>query len=200
MADSASTANGARDSRRVTDLPRDERHRLLWGTAIRIGIVVALMFIAYGVAPLTYRRDGETALRALSTICLIVVVVAWQLRAIHLARFPALRAIQGFALIVPLLLLGFAAMYVRMSTANPDAFTQPLDRVGAVYLSMTIMATVGFGDIAAVTNAARIGVMAQMVADVIVLVVVARIMVNAVRVNTGRSRDGPADHAGDAGR
>jgi hypothetical protein len=56
---------------------------------------------------------------------------------------------------------------------------------------MTIMSTVGFGDIAATTNASRITVMAQMVADVIVLVVVARIMVNAVKVRTGRVRDEP---------
>jgi hypothetical protein len=48
--------------------------------------------------------------------------------------------------------LGFAATYVRMFTANPDAFSQPLDRVGGVYLSLTIMATVGFGDIAAATT------------------------------------------------
>ena len=101
----------------------------------------------------------------------------------------ALRAIEGFALIVPTLLLGFAATYVRMSTANPDAFSQPLDRVGAVYFSLTIMATVGFGDIAATTNGARISVMLQMTADVIVIGVVARLMVNSVKLHTGRAHE-----------
>jgi hypothetical protein len=192
--------DGALESRRLTDLPREERVRLVRGTAIRIVIVVALMFVAYGIAPLDYRRDGETAIRLLGTVGVIVVVVAWQLWAIHVARFPALRAIEGFALIVPLLLLGFAATYVRMSAANPDAFSQPVDQVGAVYFSMTIMATVGFGDIAATTDAARITVMLQMAADVIVLVVVARVMVNSVRVQTGRFRDEPADRDGGAPR
>jgi hypothetical protein len=158
-------------------------------TAIRICAVQVLLFVAYAVSPLTYRMDGEHALRVLTTVVVIAVVIALQFRAIQVARFPALRAIEGFALIVPSLLLGFAATYVRLSTANPDAFNQPLDRVGAVYFSMTIMATVGFGDIAATTNGARITVMAQMAADVIVLVVVARIMVNAVKMKTGRSPD-----------
>ena len=191
MTESASTSSSTFESRRLEDLPRDERVRLVWSTAIRIGIVVALMFVAYAIAPLDYRRDSETAVRLLGTVGVIVVVVAWQLWAIHVARFPALRAIEGFALIVPLVLLGFAATYVRMSVANPDAFSQPLDRVGAVYFSMTIMATVGFGDIAATTDASRITVMLQMAADVIVIVVVARIMVNAVKVQTGRSRHEP---------
>jgi 4-amino-4-deoxy-L-arabinose transferase-like glycosyltransferase len=193
-------ADSGWESRRLEDLPREERVRLLWGTAIRIVVVVALMFVAYGIAPLDDRRDGETAARLLRTVGMIVIVVAWQLWAIHVARFPALRAIEGFALIVPLVLLGFAATYVRMAATNPDAFSQPLDRVGAVYFSMTIMATVGFGDIAATTDAARIAVMLQMAADVIVLVVVARVMVNSVRVQTGRSRDEPADRGGGASR
>jgi voltage-gated potassium channel len=200
MPESTSTADSTSASRRLEDLPREERQRLVWGTAIRIGIVIALMFAAYVLVPLTYRRDGETAIRVLCTICVIVLVVGWQLRAIHLARFPALRALEGFALIIPLLLLGFAATYLRMSIANPNAFNVPLDRVGAVYLSMTIITTVGFGDIVAVTDAARITVMLQMLADAIVLVVVARVMVNAVRVHTGRSRDDPVDRHGGAVR
>jgi voltage-gated potassium channel len=199
MPESASTADSTWESRRLEDLPREERRRLVWGTAIRIGVVVALMFLAYAIAPLTYRRDGETLIRALITICVIVIVVAWQLRAIQGARFPALRAIEGFALIIPLLLLGFAATYLGMSIADPAAFNVPLDRVGAVYLSMTIITTVGFGDIAAATHAARISVMLQMLADAIVLVVVARVMINSVRVHTGRARDEPIDrHGGDA--
>ena len=52
---------------------------------------------------------------------------------------------------------------------------------------MTIMSTVGFGDIAATTNAARITVMLQMAGRRDRhLVVVARLMVNSVRLHTGR--------------
>jgi hypothetical protein len=200
MTESASSADSTRESRRLDQLPREERRRLAMRTAIRVGLVQLLMFVAYALAPLTYRMDGDFVLRALSIIGVIAFVVALQLRAIQVARFPALRAIEGFALILPLVLLGFAATYVRLSTANVDAFSQPIDRIGGVYLSMTIMSTVGFGDIVAVTDAARISVMLQMGADVIVVVVVARVMVNAVKVHTGRSRDERVDRQGGAGR
>jgi hypothetical protein len=200
MPESPSTSNSSHKSRRLDELPREERRRLLLRTAIRIGAVQVALFTAYAVAPLTYRNDGEHVIRVLGTVCVLTGVIALQFRAMQVARFPALRAIEGFALIVPSLLLGFAATYVRLSTANPDAFNQPLDRVGAVYFSLTIMATVGFGDIAATTNGARISVMMQMTADVIVLGVVARLMVNGVKLHTGRSRDEYGDRDADAGR
>jgi hypothetical protein len=122
------SADGFYETRRFEDLPRGERRRLLLHTAIRICAVQVLLLVAYAVSPLTYRMDGDHALRIVITVVVIAVVIALQFRAIHVARFPALRAIEGFALIVPSLLLGFAATYVRLYTANPDAFNQPLDR------------------------------------------------------------------------
>ncbi len=89
------TADSGRESRRLEDLPREERVRLVRGTVIRIVVIVALMFVAYGIAPLDYRRDAETAIRLLATVGVIVVVVAWQLWAIHVARFPALRIVMA---------------------------------------------------------------------------------------------------------
>jgi hypothetical protein len=196
MPEPVPTANSSHKGRRLSDLPREERRRLILRCAIRIGLVQVLLFVAYAIAPLNYRMDGDHAIRVLTTICMIAVVIALQFRAIQVARFPALRAIEGFALIVPSLLLGFAATYVRLSAANPDAFNQPLDRVGAAYFSLTIMSTVGFGDIAATTNGARITVMLQMTADVIVLGVVARLMVNGVKMHTGRLREEHDDREG----
>ena len=200
MPESPSTADSAGESRRVEDLSCEERRHLIWACALRISTVVTLMFVGYAIAPLDHRADDDVAIRALGTIVVIVIVVGLQFRAIQAARFPALRAIEGFALILPLLLLGFAATYVRMSTADPDAFSQPLDRVGGVYFSMTILSTVGFGDIAATTNTARITVMMQMLADVIVIGVVARLMINSVKLHTGRARDEPIGRGGRAGQ
>lgn len=194
------SADGFPETQRFEDLPRQERRRLLLRTGIRICAVQVLLLAAYAVSPLTYRMDGDHVLRVVITVVVLAVVIGLQFRAIHVSRFPALRAVEGFALIVPSLLFGFAATYVRLYTANPDAFNQPVDRVGAVYFSMTIMATVGFGDIAATTHGSRITVMAQMAADVIVLVVVARIMVNAVKVRTGRARAERVEREGDAER
>ena len=49
-----------------------------------------------------------------------------------------------------------------MSASN---FSQPLTRIDSVYFTVTTFATVGFGDITATTEAARLVVTGQMIAD-----------------------------------
>jgi hypothetical protein len=55
-----------------------------------------------------------------------------------------------------------------------------------MYFSVTAFTTVGFGDIAAKTQAARVIVTLQMVLDVVIVGVVLRLVVNAVKI--GRQR------------
>jgi hypothetical protein len=69
-----------------------------------------------------------------------------------------------------------------LASATPGAFTEPVNRTGALYFTLTVFSTVGFGDIAPVTQPARVAVMVQMVADLLVLGVLLRAVTGAVRV------------------
>jgi hypothetical protein len=89
-------------------------------------------------------------------------------------------------------LLLFAGIYLGISGQDPAAFSERLDHVGALYLSTMVATTIGFGDIAARSDGARIALMLQMVADVVVLGVAAKIALAAMRapgVPAGRDRD-----------
>ena len=55
-----------------------------------------------------------------------------------------------------------------------------------MYFSTTIFATVGFGDITAKSQAARVVVTLQMFLDLVILGLVARLVVNAVRIGKQR--------------
>ncbi|MEZ5167929.1 MAG: potassium channel family protein [Acidimicrobiales bacterium] len=77
--------------------------------------------------------------------------------------------------------MSFAAVYLSLSAQSPHAFSEPLDHVGALYLAMATITTIGFGDIAARSDAARVAVMLQMVADIAVLAVGTRVAVVTVR-------------------
>jgi hypothetical protein len=83
----------------------------------------------------------------------------------------------------------FASTYVLMSVDTPAAFSEELDRVDALYFTVTVPATVGFGDIAPVTRAARAVVLGQMVANLVVLGLLLRLVTGAVRVNRERRAD-----------
>ena len=104
------------------------------------------------------------------------------------SRWGLLTMILGllFSYAGPVYLLLFSAAYVLVSIRRPAAFSEDLDRVDALYFTMTVFATVGFGDIAPVTQAARVVVTIQMVANLVVLTLLLRLVTRAVRINRGR--------------
>jgi voltage-gated potassium channel len=56
-----------------------------------------------------------------------------------------------------------------------------------------VFATVGFGDIAPVTEAARVVVTVQMVGDLLVLGVLLQAIVGAVKLGRAKRRNAPAN-------
>jgi hypothetical protein len=84
----------------------------------------------------------------------------------------------------------FAALYVVLGTDSASNFSQPLTRTNALYFTVTVFSTVGFGDITAKTETARLVVTVQMISDLIVLGLGIKVIVGAV--TRGRQRR-PAD-------
>jgi voltage-gated potassium channel len=76
-----------------------------------------------------------------------------------------------------------------MDDTAPDTFNQHLSRLDALYFTVTVFATVGFGDIVAVTEPARALVLVQMVGDLVIVGFVARAFVRAAETGLSR-RDG----------
>src|SRR5262249_25834648 len=129
-------------------------------------------------------------LRVSVGLAFFIAVLLYEVQAIVRSRQPMLRAANAMALVIPIFVVEFAWMYITLANSNHGAFTQPLDKIGALYFTVTVFTTVGFGDIAARTHPARIAVMAQMVLDVIVIAVVIRLILEAARGTFGASNDG----------
>ncbi len=142
------------------------------------------------VSPKAVRRRLATIglLRASATT--IVLIAAYQVRAIIRHPHSAVRAIEALAITVPLFLLLFAATYFLMAQANTDNFNiHSLTRTDSLYFTITVFATVGFGDISATSQAARIAVMTQMILNLLVLGLLVRVFLNAVQL--GREQQAP---------
>ena len=154
----------------------------------RSTITVVLLLVVYFALPLRDREDDGTLVLFLIGIAALVGMIVWQLRAITTAVHPALRAVEAFASAIPLFLLIFASTYVALDGARPGTFSEPLTRVDSLYFTVTVFATVGFGDITPLSQPARTLVTVQMVADLLVLGLLVRAMLEAVR--RGRSRRG----------
>jgi voltage-gated potassium channel len=117
-------------------------------------------------------------------------VVAWQASHIARSELPELRAAQGLGVILPLFLVVFASIYLSMSDSSRTTFSQPLDHTAALYFTVTVFSTVGFGDITPKTDPSRIIVSFQMLLDLVIIGAVARILLNAAKTTLSRSDEG----------
>ena len=179
MTDGAGTESDAGRERR-----RQTRRVLL--TLLRaLGSTIALVAIYY-LLPLDRTSSaGAVAILAVGLVA-FVGLVAYQVRSIMKATYPVLRTVGALATSAPLFLLLFAGTYFVTAGISASNFNEPMTRTDALYFTVTVFATVGFGDIVATSEGARVLVMGQMIIDVIIIGIGAKIIVDAVR--HGRER------------
>jgi hypothetical protein len=145
----------------------------------------------YYLLPLDHSSTLTAVFVLVFGLVLFVAVVALHVRSITRSPYPGLRAIEALAINVPLFLLLFASTYVVMATMSASNFGGRLTHTDGLYFTVTVLSTVGFGDITAKSQVARLVVAGQMMADLIILAVAVKIILGAVR----RGRE-PADADG----
>ena len=173
------------------DGPREARPplgRIVW-TFLRAAGSAAVLLAIYYVLPLDNSAQWVAVMMLVIGLAALIGLVAYQVRAISGSRYPGLRALEALAFTVPLFLLLFASTYQVMAAISARSFSQPLNHTGALYFTVTVFATVGFGDITPTTAAARLVVTGQMIIDLIILGVGARVILGAV--SRGRQRRPP---------
>jgi hypothetical protein len=156
-----------------------------WRRGLRaLGHVVVSVVVLGAVYFLLPTKDAGPSSDApwlLLELAIFGLVVALQVPAIINAEHPILRATVALGVLVPLYLLIFARVYLSGSLSNSLAFNEPLSHESALYFTVTVFATVGFGDIVAKTDSMRMLVTAQMMANLIVVGAGIRILVSAAR-------------------
>ena len=103
--------------------------------------------------------------------------------------YPGLRAAGALGVILPLFLVLFASTYFVMERASAASFTEPLTRTDALYFTVTVFSTVGFGDITARSETARVVLIVQMLADLAFLGAGIRVLLGAVQRGRVQSPD-----------
>jgi voltage-gated potassium channel len=172
------------------------RGRAVVVTLLRSAATSAVLLVAYYRAPLNRPLDWATGWLFLLALLVFAAVTAAELLGILRSEQPRLRAVRALALALPLLLVVFASTYCILSDQEVGAFTEPLGRTDGLYFTVTVFATVGFGDIAPVTEMARVLVTIQMLVGLLAVGLIAKLALGAVHVAVAR-RAGTPDRTAD---
>jgi voltage-gated potassium channel len=155
-------------------------------TGLRALGTTAVLVAIYYLLPLDHTSTWIAATTLVIGLLAFIALVIFQVRSIIRSRFPGLRAVEALATSLPLFLLLFSATYLVIATISASNFGQKLTHTDALYFTVTVFTTVGFGDITAKSEGARLLVTGQMITDLIILGIGAKIILGAV--TRGRQR------------
>jgi hypothetical protein len=167
--------------------PRARRH-LAFQAVVRIVAATVLVVVAYFAAPVGQDADALGIAVLVGGSIGLVAVIVLQVRAIIDSPVPQLRAAEALASIAVLVIVLFAFIFVCMSASDASSFSEPITKVNGLYFTVTVLATVGFGDITAESDAARVVVTGQMLLDLLFLGLVVRLLFGASKIGLERRR------------
>ncbi|MFJ3830695.1 potassium channel family protein [Streptomyces sp. NPDC090046] len=161
------------------------RRQVLLASVRSLG-TATLLVAAYYLLPMDSAFTATTVLVLTGGIAAVVVLLSWQIRRITLSPWPGLKAMEAMAITVPLFVLLYATACFLLERSAPGSFSEPLSRTDGLYFAMTVFSTVGFGDITARSETARLLTTGQITLNLLLLGVAARLLANAVQ--RGRER------------
>ena len=168
------------------ELPASKRRQLIIRAGLRALATAVVLVALFYVLPLDRTTSLAVAIDLVVGLTALVVIVAWQVRGIMGARYPRAKMIEAVFVAAPLYLVLFASAYFLMASASSGSFGQPLTRTDALYFGTTVFTTVGFGDISAKSQVARVVVTIQMVVDLVFLGVGLKLLVGAAQQSVRR--------------
>lgn len=138
-------------------------------TAAALILPLPVIVTIYAIAPARPSGDRPAAIALAAGLLVFGGVMLICLRYVARADKPLIVASAAIMATVPTLLAVFAYVYLVMSTLHVTAFSEPLSRIDAFYFATSTFATVGYGDIAAVSSTARLTVVLQIGIDLLVI-------------------------------
>jgi len=165
--------------------------------ALRHGAAVFCALLLYYGVPVDSRPTTSLAGISATVAFLIGVLgllwlVARQIRRYLAAPDGTDRRVDGILLLLVVVIVFFAQFYYRLEIHDPAQFDGLRTRTDALYYTIVTLGTVGYGDVYAVGQGARIAVMIQIVFDLIVVGTLLAVMTTSIvhRVEASRRVEG----------
>jgi len=167
------------DPHRLDELEPRQRRRLILHSVLVITFAWVSLIGLYYLLPLDAPTAESAAVRILLGGIAFVVVMVWLVRRIIYSEHPQMKAIEAIGVIIPLFVVVSAGSYLLLAHTRGGGFSVALDHSSSLYFTVTVLSTVGFGDITPTSTAARLMVTGQMLLDLVLVATVIRLVARA---------------------
>ena len=151
--------------------------------------------VLYYVLPMKGRLWPIGAIAGPAAAVALAPLTRRHLRRVLVSERPLVDGALALALIAVVLILGFATTYWILATQSPDEFVGITTKTDALYFTVTVLATVGFGDVHPIGQVARVITTVNMLTNIVILAFSVRVLTWAARQGHERSlRGGAVDH------
>jgi voltage-gated potassium channel len=167
-------------SPRISTMSPSEHRLAVKQSVIRCVVVIVGLFTAFALLPFRGDRWWIGALVGAILLATTIPLSLSRLRKVLTSDRPGFEAAEALTQLVTMLITGFAAVLYAMNRDGTQV--SGLDtRVDAVYFTVTTLSTVGFGDIHASSQAARLVVTVQILFNLLFLGVAVRVFIGAAK-------------------
>ncbi len=177
--------------KKLAELTHKQLRREILKTAVTCLVFTATIVGTYFTLPFdSLKWDGQAVTRMLVGLVLFGIVLTFFIRRILASEIPQLRAAETLIISLAFFLCFYASVYLEISNHNPQTFNQVLSHSSALYFTIVTFGTVGFGDISANSDLARLLVSAQIILDVVFIAALAKSVVFASQFTLKRDSEG----------
>jgi len=145
---------------------------------LRRVLAVLGLFVAYFCVPVgSHGSPVEVAVQIVGVL-VGIGVLGWVLglEVVHAAEGSETRTVPALVLLLCLVVFAFSLAFYLMERVNPASFEGLHTRVDALYFTLVTMATVGYGDVHAAGQGARMLVIGLIVFDVVIVASLVRLL------------------------
>jgi voltage-gated potassium channel len=160
----------------IEEVEASERRRGL----VRLLLLAAGLGVVYALIPLQNDKWWMGLVVGGLVLAGIVPFTVRRVAAIETSSQPLFAAAEAVLIVVAMLTFAFSSAYLALDRRG-GAFEGLDTKIDALYFTVTTMSTVGYGDVHAVGQGARLLVTMQILLDLSLLAVSLRVIVGAAR-------------------
>lgn len=152
-----------------------------WKRWARLAAVLAVVLVLYFTVPVSFEMKGSDAVQIVVSLVALALLAILVLVEVRHQLLDADRRIDGLVIALMIAVLGFALGFYILAQRQPGQIVDLDTRVDALYFTMATLLTIGYGDVHATGQAARVLVLIQMVFNVVILATAASTITTRIR-------------------